>query len=102
MRKGQQEVNKIVIEKFQELLRSGNDYSVDYMYKESGALVYVSGRMAAETIRNHYKSIITREMIDFALLLDCSTIKKVELFSERFSLCFRESRLILRYINWIR
>ena len=86
-----------VIDKFQSLLRSGKDYDVQSMYEEAGDSVCIVAVSAQRIINNYYKGILNQEMIDFVHSLNCTHAEKVNLFSNRFSTCQRESRLLIRY-----
>jgi hypothetical protein len=96
------ERHKVIIEKFQELLRSGKDYSVKYMYDEAGAIVYVKGGSVPQIINKHYHQIVSPEMIGYIRALNlCGATRKEEviLFSKKFEVCIRESILLIRYIR---
>lgn len=93
------ERNKVVIAKFQELLRSGKDYSVESMYNEAGRIVYIKGISVKSIIQNHYKKVITQEMIDYLNDIKCCREDEIESFSDKFNVCRRESILLIRYIR---
>lgn len=91
---------KKVLSEFQRLLRSGKDFSTRYMYEEAGNQVYIGSKHAGDIVRKHYQEKITDEMQSFVHDLgDMAHDVKVNLFAERFSMCTRESRLIIRYIR---
>lgn len=91
--------HKAIIDGFQKLLRSGNDFSVDYIYAMAGEIAYMSGHSARRIVNEYYKNIVTDDMIEFVTQLNCSHVIKVDLFSKEFNVCKRESRLIIRYIK---
>lgn len=93
------ERHKKVLDKFQELLRSGKDYSVKYMYEEAGKAVYIDGRSVEKIVNTHYNSIITDAMVGFLHSLDCPRVEEIKRFSKEFNVCRRESILIIRYIR---
>lgn len=93
------ERHKVVINKFQELLRCGKDYSVMYMYEEAGKEVYMKGYSTVRVINRYYSEIITQEMIDFVSNLTCKRKDEIEQFAKRFNVCTRESVLLIRYIR---
>ena len=88
-----------VIETFQSLLRSGKDYSTEFMYETAGESVCVVGESARRIINKYYRGVVDQDMIDFIEYHNCSPKKQIELFAEKFSICNRESRLIIRYIK---
>jgi len=88
-----------VVESFQSLLRSGMDYSTEYMYEVAGESVCIVGSSAKGIVRKYYRRIVNQEMIDFIECHNCPPKKQIELFAEKFSICNRESRLIIRYIK---
>ncbi|WP_372647790.1 hypothetical protein [Draconibacterium sp.] len=91
---------KKVLSEFHRLLRSGKDYSANYMYEEAGKSCFLAAKSAGDIVRKHYQEKITDEMQAFVNNLgDMPHDVKVNLFAERFSLCVRESRLIIRYIR---
>ena len=94
-----QEKETRVINKFQSLLRSGKDFDVQSMYKESGETVCIAGRSAERIINSYYRGIVNQEMIVFVSGLRCSHYQKIKLFSFEFDICERESRLLIRYIK---
>lgn len=88
-----------LIRRFKTILRSGKDYSTDYMYAEAAKKLFMTKGTAGNIIRKHYHELITDEMRDFEASVDgIAHDEKVILFSREFRLCERESRLILRYI----
>lgn len=91
--------DKDLIDKFQELLRCGKDYSVDAMYKEAGDKVYLSSKRVKDIINTHYRGLITEDMILFVSSMNCSYQEKVMHFSVEFKMCERESRLLIGYIK---
>ena len=91
---------KIVICEFKKLLRSGKDYTTSSMYKEAGKTVFLAPDSVGNIIRRHYRGIISPEMKDFLKNLNgMKHEEKVTVFGEKFELCQREARLIIRYIN---
>jgi hypothetical protein len=89
-----------VLKVFHRLLRSGQDFSTSYMYEEAGKSCFLAAKSAGDIVRKHYQEKITDEMQMFVNDLDDMPHDvKVNLFAERFSLCVRESRLIIRYIR---
>lgn len=90
---------KIIINKFQSLLRSGKDYTNDYMYNEAANMVFMHAQSARRIINRFYQGVINHEMIDFVNKAKGKHIEKVNAFSDRFNVCERESRLIIRYIK---
>lgn len=94
-----QEKETRIINKFQSLLRSGKDFDVSSMYKEAGETVCIAGVSAKRIVRDYYRGIVNKDMIEFVSGLDCSHSQKIERFSIEFSMCERESRLLIRYIK---
>lgn len=94
-----QKRERIIINKFQSMLRSGFDYKVSAMYEEAGKLAFIQAETAKRTIRNYYKGLITQEMTVFVYRHNCNPQKLIELFSNEFNVCLRESRLLIRYIK---
>jgi hypothetical protein len=91
---------KVVISTFLCLLRSGRDYTTDYMYEESAKKVFLSPKTAGDIIRSHYNDVITLPMHIFvAANSSCSHNKLVADFGKEFGMCKRESRLVIRYIK---
>ena len=90
--------DKLVTE-FQELLRSGKDYTTHYMYDEAGKCCFLTAKSAGVLIREHYNdSVITEDMLKIiSNLANLPHNNKVKEVAEKFSICERESRLILRY-----
>ena len=88
-----------VIDEFTTLLRSGKDYTTDYMYYEAGRLVYIEPESARRIINDHYKKVITPEMIRYYKSLDGSHQEKIANMAKKYDICERESRLIIRYIK---
>jgi hypothetical protein len=100
MRQTTKDKERSVLKVFHRLLRSGKDYEVNFMYKEAGKSVYLTGPSAGNVIRRHYKKIITQEMCKF--VSECNGIshnEKVDSFVKEFGVCKREARLIIRYIK---
>lgn len=93
------ERDKIILKKFQELLRSGKDYSVESMCNEVGKHVFMEGVSIVAIINRHYREAITKEMVEYVNSLKCSRDEEIKLFSKRFGVCRRESILIIRYIR---
>lgn len=98
----QKERDKAIIDKFQSLLRSGMDYDVNSMYEEAGRVAFMTPEAARKIINRHYKSLLTDEMIEHMRSLTCAHSEKVKCFAEKFSLCERESRLLIRYIKRVK
>lgn len=94
-----QERDEAIINKFLSLLRSGMDYDVKSMYAESGRIAYVGHELSKVIINNYYKKKITSDMREFVESLKCKHIDKIRLFSNKFDVCQRESRLMIRYIR---
>lgn len=106
------EKEKLVLCRFHQLLRSDKDYTTDYMYEEAGKKAFLSIKKAGDIVRKHYRSIISEEMINFVHEKNKSNemvnhyyahkkstrTELVNLFSEKFNVCIRESRLIIRFI----
>ena len=88
-----------IVSRFQELLRSGKDYKVRYMYTESGKIAYITASAAKRIINNHYQRIVTDDMIDLLRSLAGRHQHKVRTFAKKYNLCERESRLLIRYIK---
>ncbi len=98
-RKGTLKRRKIIIDAFHRLLRSGKDYSTKSMYVEVAKKAFVSPKTAGNIVRNYYQDKISDEMSLFvAGLVGVKHETKLELFTEKFNVCTRESRLIIRYI----
>lgn len=91
------EKQNAVVSRFLKLLRSGKDYTTASMYKDSGEPCFVSAKRAGEIIRVYYHSIITEEMGVYVKDNLQPTI--VTDFANRFKVCEREARLIIRYIR---
>jgi late competence protein required for DNA uptake (superfamily II DNA/RNA helicase) len=91
------ERHRIVLSKFQELLRSGKDYGVKYMYDEAGKVVFIEGISVMRIINKHYKDVINQDMVDYFHQLDCSREEKIKQFSDKFEVCIRESILRRRW-----
>jgi len=92
--------NNAVIERFQELLRSGKDYGVKYMYEEAAKIGFINSYTARKIVNKHYHSIISPDMIDFIYNKRLSGEEEIKGFSDNFDLCRRESILIIRYIRY--
>lgn len=89
-----------VLREFHRLLRSGKDFSTSYMYKEAGGVGFLSAKTAGNIVRKHYQKAINSEMSEFiAALGDTQHDVVIDLFSKRFNVCMRESRLMIRYIK---
>ena len=96
------EKERRVINRFQRLLRSGKDYDVHSMYKEAGDAVCIVASTAQGIVNKYYRGLITQEMIEYVKYLDelCnSPADNILCFAEKFSVCERESRLLIRYIK---
>lgn len=93
------ERHKIVLDKFQDLLRSGKDYTVQHMYSEAAKEVTFEGVSIQQIINKHYNESITQEMIDYIKNLTCPRKEEIQSFSEKFKVCRRESILLIRYIR---
>jgi len=95
---------KIVIDKFKSSIRSGKDYDVKSIYEEIGNSVYVTGRRVQQIINDHYRTIVTVEMID--LVGGFNQVRRglkkqdIDLFSTKFNVCEREARLLIRYAKY--
>lgn len=91
---------KIVIDRFHQLLRSGKDYTTNYMYQEAGKPAFMSEEGAGAIIRSYYRGIINEKMVTCVSELENNTRnERVEIFSKKFRLCEREARLMIRYIR---
>lgn len=100
MRRTTKSRNRRVVDRFCKLLRSGKDYSTQYMYSEAGAVGFVSAKTAGNIVRKHYNAVITVDMVGFLdTLVENVYFERVKAFAEEFKLCIRESRLIIRYIQ---
>ena len=99
---GIKERHKIAVERFQELLRSGKDYTVEHMYSEVGKAVYIKSSSVPKIIRKYYQQIISPEMICFITTSEYSRKEEIDQFSVKFGVCKRESILLIRYIRMIR
>lgn len=97
--KKKKERDSEIIKSFEKLLRSGKDYTVNYMYNEAGKVFFLSYKTVETIINNHYRDLITQDMKDFVVSLSCNSKEKVSRFSERFGLCKREAMLFIRYIK---
>ena len=89
---------KKVIREFQKQLRSGKDLDTNSMYEEAGKHCFLSGKQAGNIVRGYYKQKIDENMANFVENLHVEHQTKVEIFSNTYSLCQRESRLIINYI----
>jgi len=87
-----------VIREFQKQLRSGKDLDTNSMYEEAGKHCFLSGKQAGNIVRRHYRQVIDDNMIHLVENLHTEHQTKVEIFSTTFSVCERESRLIINYI----
>lgn len=90
--------NQVVVREFQRLLRSGKDYTNEYMYSEAGKKGFIEGVSASNNIilPYYWANEITGEMKDFILDVDGKSFKtKTRLFSRKFNKCIRESKYIL-------
>jgi hypothetical protein len=93
------EKKALVLKNFQKLLRSGKDYTTESMYEEAGKPCFVSGKRAGEMIKDHYRLIISENMVNcFSSIKDKTRPERIDIFSKQFNLCRRESRLIIWYI----
>lgn len=91
---------KEVLKRFRQLLRSGKDYSTNYMYSEAGKKCFLSAKTAGDIIRKEYKKGITEEMERYVAELSGETHnKKVAAFGILFGLCNRESRYMINFIK---
>jgi len=89
-----------VVKEFQKLLRSGKDYTTEFMYSEAGNIVFLASKSAGNIVRRFYKNSITPEMCQFISGLNgASHEEKVVMFSKKFGMCKREGRLIIRYLK---
>lgn len=94
------EKQKIVIKAFRKLIESGKDYSARSMYEEAGKAAYLAPKSAGNIIRKYYRNRLTDDMKLFVSgLSNIQHESKVEQFAERFKVCTRESRLMIRYIK---
>lgn len=93
--------NKKAISVFTRLLRSGKDYTTEYMYSEAGKSVYMEITSVSMVIRNHYKdNVLTDKMLlHYKEIKDRPYDEKMEIISRTYGYCPRESRLIIRYLN---
>lgn len=92
--------DKALINRFHEILRSGKDYDAESIYEDAGKDFFLSGKRVQEIISLHYRSqVITCDMIVYELSLNGAFEDVIEQFALHFSLCNRESRLIIRYIK---
>lgn len=92
-----EEKHKVIIDKFQTLLRSGMDYDVKSMYREAGKIAFLDDDTVKKIVNKHYRGILSLEMIRFERESRCKHSEKVKLFSKEFDLCQRESELLIRY-----
>lgn len=100
MRETTKEKEKKVLSTFLRLLRSGKDFTTNFMYSEAGKPCYITAASAGNMIRKHYRKIISKEMKAFILNLKGTPHEqKIIDFSDKFGYCCRESRLMIRYIN---
>lgn len=90
---------RTVVAKFQSLLRSGMDYSVDGMYAEAGEVVFIEPESVRRIVNSYYKDVITHDMIVYTKGLKCNYNDKITCFSRKFEVCSREARLMIRYIK---
>lgn len=102
-RKSSIQRNKRAIAIFLRLLRSGKDYTTEYMYSEAGKAVYMEISSVSMIIRNFYKDeIINQTMIDYyKSIKSLDYDEKMKLISHKYHVCPRESRLVIRYLNRI-
>lgn len=92
---------KVVIKAFCKLLRSGKDYSTEYMYKVAGREVFINASAARHIINEHYrKKVITDDMRMFIERSDdMNRQAQRKAFASKFDLCPREAVLIIPYIK---
>lgn len=92
---------QIIVAEFNKLMRSGKDYSANYMYRAVGAkCFFLNEGTIGNIIRKHYNEQITEDMRIFAKeISSLAFIEKMKLFSVKFKKCSRETRLILRYLR---
>ena len=87
-----------VIREFHKQLRSGKDLDTNSMYQDAGKSCFLSCKQAGNIVRKYYNSIINDEMTQFVEGLNVNHEEKIKTFSDKFSFCPRESRLIINYI----
>ena len=88
-----------VMRVFHSLLRSGKDYTTEYMYKEAGSNCFLSIRGTGEIVRRYYRNVIDTDMIMFiANRIEEKRSERIEQFAIAFDMCIRESALVMRYI----
>lgn len=100
MTRNQREKEKVILSKFQELLRSGSDYSVEYMCEEAGKLAFVTAQSVRHMVNKYYKDLITDRMVEFYEKSEEKVSDQINKFSNEFGVCIREARLIRRYAMW--
>ena len=90
-----------LIKRFKNLLRSGEDLTVEYMCQKAATGLYYTTGTAMKIINEHYNSdVITDRMREFVANFEkCGRKKQIKMFSEEFLFCPRESVLIMRYIR---
>jgi hypothetical protein len=97
----QADKEKVVINEFRRLAKSGKDYTTESMYEDAGKKGFLTGRRAGDIIRKHYKeAIISSEMksfIESQVNVDFDTLHTN--FCLKFKVCKREGRLIIGYVR---
>lgn len=98
--KQQKTKQAVIIRRFHELLRSGKDYTTEYMYAEAGKKCFIQSGVAGAHVRNYYRGVITDEMKEFVKSIDTKSYDYIiSKISEKYNLCVRESKYILRFIR---
>ena len=89
----------LLVKRFQNLLRSGEDLTVEYMCGQAANKLFYTTGTAMKIINAYYNSIITDPMREFVKNSNCSRKEEIRKFCEEFNLCDREAILIIRYIR---
>lgn len=101
VRKSTIQRNRKAIAVFLRLLRSGKDFTTEYMYSEAGRSVFMEKTSVSMVIRQHYKDhILTQDMVSFYKSIKMEPYdEKMKLIEKRYGFCPRESRLVIRHLN---
>ena len=103
VRKSTIQRNRKAIAVFLRLLRSGKDFTTEYMYSEAGKSVFMERSSVSMVIRQHYKdNVLTKDMVSFyESIKPLPYVEKMKLIERRYNFCPRESRLVIRHLNRI-
>lgn len=93
--------DKLIVKDFKRMMKSGKEYTTDYMYRITGEKYYLNTTRTAHIINSHYNNdVITDEMVKSYTEVRQKPFKaQVKHYQESFNLCKNESRYILLYIK---